>query len=299
MKRIIPALALLFGTFSVQAQDGPKAHHEFGLMAGVSNYYGDLQESWTPKRNYNPVGGVFYKFFPNPRLGFRMGVAYTKLEAADSISDIPAYKGRNLSFGTNLFEFHVGGEFNFLPITRDRFKITPYVFAGVAIMHTNPYAFDTLNEKVFLRPLSTEGQGLARYPDRKEYNLVNVSFPFGGGLKFLVGKTLMITTELGLRYTTTDYIDDVSKSYVSLDTLRAYRGQQSADFAFRGDELGNFKKEGGGNYPDYKYQRGNNKANDWYWFGTLGVAVYLDAFGNRSSYKQTACPGSVRRRYLK
>ncbi len=285
LKRILPALSLLLSTWTASAQN----HHEFGLAVGVSNYYGDLQQRWFPKRDYHPVAGIIYKYFPTPRFGLRFGVMYTKLSAADSTSDVPIYQGRNLNFETNLLEFHGGFEFNFLPITRERFKVTPYVFGGVAVFHFNPYALDESGNKVFLKPLSTEGQGLSRYPDRTPYSLINVSFPVGGGMKFFVGKTLMVTTELGFRYCTTDYLDDVSKSYVSLDTLRAYRGQQAADYSFRGDEKANFAPEGGANYPDYKYQRGNSKGNDWYWFGTLGVAIYLDAFGNRPTYKPTKC----------
>ena len=291
LKRILPALALLFATLSATAQ----AHHEFGISAGVSNYRGDLQQEWFAKKNYHPVGGVFYKYFFNPHLGFRLGANYTQLAAADSLSDVPVYKARNLSFKTNLFEFNAGLELNLLPITIDRFKVSPYIFGGVAVFYHNPFAYDTTGDRVYLRPLSTEGQGLSQYPDRKEYSLVNVAFPIGGGLKFFVGNTLMITTEMGFRYCATDYMDDVSKSYVSLDTLRVYRGQQSADFSFRGDELAPFGTEGGKNYPDYKYSRGDSKANDWYWFGTLNVAIYFEAFGNVGHYLQTRCPNPFRR----
>ncbi|RYD52313.1 MAG: hypothetical protein EOP52_09105 [Sphingobacteriales bacterium] len=285
LKRIFSALALLLSAWSASAQK----HHEIGLVAGVSNYYGDLEQRWLPKRNYHPVAGISYKYFVTPRIGLRAGVSYTKLSAADSLSDVPVYRGRNLSFSTNLLELSGGVEINFLPITRERFKITPYIFGGIAGFYFNPYAYDRNGDQVYLKPLSTEGQGLDRYPDRKPYSLFNVAFPVGGGMKFFVGKTLMITTEVGFRYCATDYLDDVSQSYVSLDTLRAYRGQQSADFSFRGDEISSFAPNGGAIYPDYKYQRGNPKANDWYWFGTLGVSIYLDAFGNRQSYEPTKC----------
>ncbi len=288
LKRILPALTLLLSvSFAATAQT--QKHHEVGLAAGVSNYYGDLQQRWIPKKYYHPVGGITYKYFLSPRFGLRAGMMYTQLSAADSTSDVPIYRGRNLSFKTNLLEFHGGFEFNFLPITRERFKVSPYVFGAIAVFHHDPYAIDAAGNKVYLKPLSTEGQGLDRYPDRTPYGLMNISFPVGGGMKFFVGKKLMITTELGFRYTTTDYLDDVSKSYVSLDTLRMYRGQQAADFSFRGDEITTFAPEGGAIYPDYKYKRGDSRANDWYWFGTLGVSVYLDAFGNRSDYKPTKC----------
>jgi hypothetical protein len=231
-----------------------------------------------------------YKFFASPRIGFRFGAAYTKLSAADSLSDISVKRARNLSFGTSLVEGHVGIEINLLGVDVDRSRFSPYVFGGISAFYFNPHTVNPAGERVYLRPLSTEGQGLSRYPDRKEYSLVNFAFPVGGGLKFFVGKTLMITTELGFRYCATDYLDDVSKSYVSIDTLQKFKGRQSADLSFRGDEVRGWD----GNYPDFRFQRGDSKANDWYWFGSLGVNIYFDAFGNVQEYLATKCPSIFR-----
>lgn len=282
MKRFLLSLAFLL-PLCAQAQQ----HHEIGLMAGVSNYYGDLQNKMFPNYGYKPMGGIVYKYFMSPHVGLRFGATYTSLTAADSLSDIPVKKERNLRFATNLFEVHGGLELNLLPIDVDRMKVTPYIFGGVSVFYYNPYTDGPNQERVYLRPLSTEGQGLSQYPDRKEYSLVNAAFPFGGGLKFFVGKTLMITTELGFRYTTTDYLDDVSKSYVNMDTLFAYKGRQAVDLSYRGDET---KSWDGHYYPNYKYQRGDSKANDWYWFGGISVAIYFRAFGNVKEYWQTHCP---------
>jgi hypothetical protein len=282
LKRIFLSVALII-PLCLNAQK----HHEIGLFAGVSNYYGDLQDEWFPSYGYKPNAGVIYKYFLHPRVGIRMGANYTRLTAADSLSSIPVKQQRNLRFETGLFEAHIGFELNLLAVDIYRAKVSPYIFGGVAGFYTNPFTDGVNGEKVFLRPLSTEGQGIPTYPDRKQYSLVNVSFPVGGGLKFFVGKTLMITTEMGFRYTTTDYIDDVSKSYVSLDTLFAYRSQQSVDLSFRGDETPGWD----GLYPNYKYQRGDSKQNDWYWFGGISVAVYFQAFGNVGDYWQTKCPG--------
>lgn len=282
MNKLIRTLALLVLPLFAQAQ----AHHEIGLMGGVSNYRGDLQDKWFPKQGYKAMGGVIYKYFMSPHVGVRFGAAYTKISAADSLSDIPVKQARNLSFATGLFEVHGALELNLLPIDLDRMKVTPYVFGGLGLFYFNPFTEGTDGSRTYLRPLSTEGQGMSQYPDRKQYSLVNVSFPFGGGLKFFVGRTLMITTEIGFRYCATDYLDDVSRSYVNMDTLKAYKGQQSVDLSFRGDQLGTWD----GNQPNYKHQRGDSKANDWYWYGGINIAVYFKAFGNMKEYLQTHCP---------
>jgi hypothetical protein len=266
-------------------------HHEIGLTVGVANYYGDLQPKFFASYGYQPMGGIVYKYFMSPHIGLRFGATYTNLSAADSLSDLPANRARNLSFATHLFELHGAVEINFLPIDIMRRKVTPYIFGGISVFYFNPYAMDNAGDKVFLRALSTEGQGLPMYPDRKQYSLVNMAFPFGGGLKFFIGKKIMLTGELGFRYTNTDYLDDVSKSYVNLDTLQKYKGKIAKQLSYRGNTvLGSDP-----NYnPSYGYQRGDSKSNDWYWYGNITATIYFRAFGNAKEYLKTKCPGFFR-----
>ena len=292
MKRILLSLLIII-PFTVAAQrPAPRPHHEIGLFAGVSNYYGDLQPEWFPSNGYRPNMGIIYKYFIHPRIGFRFGMNYTRLTAADSLSNIPFNVQRNLRFETGLFEAHAGVELSLLAVDFDRAKVSPYIFGGIAAFYHNSFTDGMKGEKVYLRPLSTEGQGIPVYPERKQYSLVNMAFPVGGGMKFFIGKTLMISTEIGFRYTTTDYIDDVSKSYVHRDSLFAFRSQQSVDLAFRTDEL--YGPESQIMYPQYGEQRGDSKNNDWYWFGGISVTLYLDAFGNLREYWQANCPAMFR-----
>ncbi len=281
-------MALLF-PMCVNAQGlgsgSAQEHHEIGITVGVSNYYGDLQPKFFASYGYQPMAGIVYKYFLNPHVGIRVGATYTNLSAADSLSNLPNNQLRNLSFATHLFEFHTALEINFLPIDILRRKVTPYIFGGIAVFYYNPYAIDPAGDKVFLRPLSTEGEGLPMYPDRKAYSLVNMAFPFGGGVKFFIGKAIMLTGELGFRYTNTDYLDDVSKSYVNLDTLQKYKGKIARQMSYRGTT---------GVNPDYGFQRGDSKSNDWYWYGNITATIYFRAFGNPREYLKTKCPGFFR-----
>jgi hypothetical protein len=261
-------------------------HHEMGTFIGTAAYFGDLQNEFFSKNGNNPVGGLMYKYFVNPRVGLRFGANYTQLTAADSLSTSAIRRQRNLNFSTNLFEIQGGLELNMLPVDVTYRKVSPYVFASFAMFYHNPYTNGLVDEKVFLRPLSTEGQGLPTYPERKKYNLVNVAMPLGGGFKFFVGKKVMLTTEFGVRFTTTDYIDDVSQSFVNMDSLYFYRGRQSVDLSYRQDELPNWDKA----YPGYGYQRGDNRKYDMYWFAGLGVNIYFNSFGNAWPYRATKCP---------
>ena len=281
MKRYILSLAFLLPLLS-QAQK----HHEAGLSFGVANYYGDLQDKMFPSSGYHPMVGISYKMFINPSIGLRFGASYATVSGADSLSDIKANYLRNLNFTSRVIEAHAGLEYNFWGIDRVRHRVSPYVFAGVGVFYSNPYTNGVNGEKVFLRPLSTEGQGLPIYPDRKPYSNVNVSFPFGAGMKFLVNKTMVISAEVGFRPTTTDYLDDVSKSYVNLDSLNKYKGMQAVQLSYRGNQAVGWD----GNYVDYTYKRGDSRANDWYWFGNITIAVYLRASGNSRTYWQSRCP---------
>lgn len=286
VKRVLLSLATAL-PLCLGAQE---SHHEIGLGLGLANYYGDLKPKMFGSEGYRPMATVVYKYFLTPSIGLRTGVSIGQITAADSLSKIPINQKRNLSFTSNLFEFHGAVEFNFVSIDVMRHKVSPYMFAGLGVFYFNPFAEDNSGTKHFLRPLSTEGQGLPMYPDRKQYSLVNLSFPFGGGFKFFIGKTILITPELGFRYTNTDYIDDVSKSYVNMDTLKKYKGQLAASMSYRG-------KPGEDGYivnPNYGYQRGDSKANDWYWFGNITVTIYFRSFGNQRPYTKTRCPGFYR-----
>lgn len=286
MKRLILSF-LLAMPFVTSAQK----HHEIGLWGGVANYYGDLQTKWIPTgvenaKTYRPSGGIIYKYFVNPSVGFRFGASYISITGADSLSEIVAHKLRNLSFANNIIETYGAIELNLLPIDMDKYHFTPYIFAGLGAFYSSPYAMDDKNEKVVLRDMSTEGQGLPQYPDRKVYPLVNAMFPFGGGVKCFIGNTVVLSAEVGLRYTTTDYLDDVSRSYVSMDTLLAYKGEKAVSMSYRGNSNPEWDK----NYPNYKFQRGDFKRNDWYWTVGLSATVYFDAFGNVKKYIQATCP---------
>ncbi len=281
MKRILYIILLL--PILASAQEGK--HHEMGIFGGTSNYFGDLQPEMFPNNSYAPVGGLLYKYFFNPRVGIRFGASYTELTAADSLSKIASNRLRNLNFTTNLFELHGGLELNLLPVDIFKRKFSPYIFGGVSVFHFNPYTGDLNNEKIYLKPLSTEGQGLLAYTDRKPYNLVNVAMPLGGGFKVMVGKKVLVSAEIGFRFTATDYLDDVSKSFVNMDTLFEAKGQQSVDLSFRRKELEGWEKD----YPNYGFKRGDTRSYDMYWFGGIGLTLYFDSFGNLWPYGPTKC----------
>jgi hypothetical protein len=261
-------------------------HSEIGIMLGVSAYQGDLSPSNSQLNpgQLNPMAGIFGKRNFNQYFAARLGFNYGILSAEDSKSTIESAKVRNLSFRSNIFEGNLIFEFNILgyePYNLEK-PWSPYLFAGVAFFHYNPKAkYD--GDWVELQPLGTEGQGLPDYPDRKLYNLNGFAIPMGGGIKFALNDTWNIGAEAGIRMTFTDYLDDVSQTYVE-ESLLMEQNPLSAALAKRtGHPIGSGT------------HRGNDKVSDWYAF--IGITLSRNFLDNglvgsrgRSRKSKTGCP---------
>src|SRR5206468_9901982 len=114
---------------------------------------------------------------------------------------------RNLSFNSNVWEASISGYFNFFKFMPGvvGYNYTPYVSLGVGVFSYDPYAY-LQGQKYFLRPLGTEGQGSALYPDRKPYGSMALCIPIGVGFKYAVNDRFNIGLEITHRFTSTDYL---------------------------------------------------------------------------------------------
>jgi hypothetical protein len=101
-----------------------------------------------------------------------------------------------------------------------QYRVGPYVFIGGGLMHMNPKA-NYNGSLVALQPLHTEGQGFDGVTT-KEYNLYQPIIPIGVGIRYNVTSDFVIGFEYGNRKTFTDYMDDVSTSYVSQSDFNDY-----------------------------------------------------------------------------
>src|SRR5687768_4481013 len=144
---------------------------ELGISVGAAHYFGDLNTKGRLNRPKLAVGAFFRKQFGN-YIGLRIGAHYARVGYSDVYNTHNDYqRRRNLSFNSNIFELALQGDFNFYKFISDdpEHRFSPYVTLGVGIFSYDPYAY-LGDQKVFLRPLGTEGQGSAAYPDRKPYN---------------------------------------------------------------------------------------------------------------------------------
>ena len=92
----------------------------------------------------------------------------------------------------------------------------------------------------------------------RKYGLTTIAFPFGAGVKCDLGERASVGFEWGLRRTFTDYLDDVSTTYVASDDLAAANGTLAATLANRSLD------ENGQSYTVNGVQRGNSNTKDWY-----------------------------------
>lgn len=265
-------LALLF-SFGLSAQSIDFLRNsEVVLGGGVMNYIGDLnnQSVLSPLHG---AGSVGLRTRLDSRWAVRVEVAY------GSISCEKDYiVRRNLSFRSDIFEFAALAEFNFRPFGPGATESawTPYIFGGIGVFHYNPMAQYTDNEGnaqwVELQPLNTEGQGTSLYPERRPYALVQLCMPFGVGVKVRFNKTFSMTAEYGFRMTWSDYLDDVSTTYVGCELLEAevLEGAMAARMADRSNDV----ESGYVNAVGIK--RGDDALKDWYAFLKVSVGVNLE-----------------------
>jgi hypothetical protein len=254
MKRILFLMSIMICSLVVKAQRSD----EIGIMLGGSYYIGELN----PTRHFSsltrPAGGIAYRHNFNMRFAVAGTAYFGSVQGIDARSSSFEQQQRNLSFRSNVYELAARGEFNFIEykIGDDRHQFTPFMFLGIGLFNFNPKA-SFGNQWVALQPLHTEGQ-------KKAYSKVQLSIPFGAGVRINLAKRIGLLAEWGMRKTFTDYIDDVSTVYANPADLAEY-GALSAAVADRSNV-------GASNIGR---QRGNPRNKDWYSFAGLTLTFQL------------------------
>ena len=241
------------------------------------NYFGDLQEKQITASQalFSGFAGVSYQASAHfsGNLGFTLG----SVKAYDSENG-PKWFYRNLSFQSSIMEIAGTVQYDLFNINQpdednitemNPKKFTPFIFAGIGLVHYNPFTYDQSGKKVFLQPLGTEGQS-------SPYSLWSVSFPMGIGLKYALTSNIVVSGEFDFRKTLTDYMDDVSlHDYADSVQLLATRGQESASLSYRADEIPNTP------YKEWGY-RGNPDKKDGFY--TCTIKIYYQLFARRPKF---------------
>jgi len=286
MRKIVVLLGIIaFTSLVANAQYNVhwrKIRHEVSIGAGTVNFFGDLGGA-------NTIGTHFVKDFDfkASRYMFSAGYGYKVAEAwtvngsvyygrvygEDQFTLEENRHSRDLSFRSPIIDVSATVHYS---LVKERYghrydlrrsKGTGnlpnfYIFTGVSVMYFNPKAQFTDGNWYALQPLGTEGQGII--PTREKYKRVTMAIPAGFGLNYIIDRNFGIGFEFGARYTFSDYIDDVSNTYVDPSIFSDPMAQYFSD-----PSGGTWVGTGAGQ------QRGQNKYTDSFLFLTIKATYKL------------------------
>jgi hypothetical protein len=241
---------------------------EVGVMLGGSTYSGDLTPGLIDMKQINFAGGALIRANITKYITIKGNVYDGTITGDDRDATLLKNRQRNLSFRSNLLEIGTNLEINLTGFQANskQYRTSPYLFIGLSVFKFDPQGYDsTTNKWVRLQPLGTEGQETPRYNERRKYGLTQVSVPFGIGLKHNFSPHWNIGLEFGWRKTFTDYLDDVSTTYVEYDYLSHVNGALAARMS---------NKSGNLTFTSVDL-RGNSATADWYMFGGIIISYSI------------------------
>lgn len=266
---ILSLVFIVFNGINSHAQE-----YEFRFYVGANYYQGDLSPR-SSKWSFSPgrlgLATMFGTKVNNTfRINFKAMVG--QIGGGDEDSKLLSRKKRNLSFDSPIYELGINTEISFNSFLKklDKYGINIYYTTGVNVFRFSPKAKLRSSsgqfELIDLQPLGTEGQGLPGYEEK--YSLTQINIPFGIGFKFQLFDNVELGFEFVPRITFSDYLDDVSGTYVSYDELMEANRPLAAVLANRtGEYLGTGPvKVATGTL------RGNPDDNDWYFFASTYFA---------------------------
>lgn len=181
----------------------------FSLSAGVGavTYFGELNSSFKINGRIK-LSSLALEVRLFNRIAARIEGTYYAMEGSDRQAANGSFEQqRNLSFSSKNSEGNIQLLYYLKPYKGNyynRWKWDSYVGTGVGITSYNPYA-ELQGKKYFLRNIPTE--------PNKKYGNATLVIPVIAGIKFRVNKFTNLNLEIGYRFTTTDYLDDVSTRF--------------------------------------------------------------------------------------
>lgn len=211
----------------------PPYRYEIVGALGVANFLGDL--GGADQIGTNGLKDLEFALTrPAIGAGMRMKIAshfaakgnfyWGIIKGDDKLTKEPFRNNRNLNFKSNIFELSGQVEFKFSREQKGhiyqikgvrgakRKERDLYLFAGGGAVYFNPKGMYTDGNWYALQPLGTEGQGVIA--GTRKYSRITGILMVGGGLRFSINRYWGVGFELGMRKTFTDYMDDVSTTYV-------------------------------------------------------------------------------------
>jgi hypothetical protein len=258
MYRKVIVLLVVIAGFGIQISkaQGPTRQStlDFGIMLGGSNYNGELVSSAFEMQGTHFNAGLITRWNPVQRISFRLSANYGHISGDDRwYSNDEERTLRNIHFKSEIWDFTGAVEVNLRTFGfKQTTGVIPYLMAGVSVFKFNPRAefiydptgwaangglqnyadlIDRDGDWVELQPLGTEGQETTENNDLKRYALTQLAIPVGFGFKWRMNEHWEVGVEYGTRFTFTDYIDDVSGTYIEPVFIESQYGSMAAALA--------------------------------------------------------------------
>lgn len=285
-----------------------KKSTDLSIFLGASNYLGDLggnsgvgksfiyDNSFKKRTYFYGFGFTHYRY---EAVGLRVSYITGKIAGSDDDVEYKNTKDnayfrykRNLNFQSKISEGSLIFEIlplKFINYNRNihHLNFQPYALLGLGIYKFNPQGsyFDDIQDDyvwVDLHPLHTEGQGMKEYPNRKEYKLTQMNIPFGLGIKYGISDRTSLSFEFVGRKLFTDYLDDVSTTYIDSRLFSNYLNENDAAIAKIINNKSNIID------PDNPYKagekRGNPKNNDFYYSFNIKFSIRISKMNDIANF---------------
>lgn len=210
MKRLLLFGLLSFTSISLTNAQGrfkPDRFLEVGVLLGLTNYSGDIADTYIELAETKPGFGFYTRYHANPKWGVK-GHFYLGSISGDD-KNAPTRRQRYFSFETNLLEIGLVGEWKPFAKTRQSktgihmFYFTPYLFGGVGFTFANAeakyYGPAERRNEVLRVPLPEEG-----------LRTTFITTPVGIGLRADIAERFIIGAEGGWRPVYSDHLDGIS-----------------------------------------------------------------------------------------
>lgn len=279
MKKIFTLLLLVAISFATHAQRVFNAH-KYELIGGVGPtfFLGDLGGGPGIGRHSildldflsTRIGGSIGMRYilKNPRFSINTAFTMGLISGNDEFTDEVSRNYRNLTFRSPVYDLTARLEYKINQETRGHIyllkgvrgqkgnKFIWRINAGLGVFYFNPKA-QYEGKWYELQPLGTEGQNFMA--TRRPYSRVQMCIPGGIEISYAASRYWTWSFEIGPRFTFTDYIDDVSTSYVNPDLVAAFAPDDYPKDAARFFANSNYQVS-----PYYNEKRGNSFNNDMY-----------------------------------
>ncbi|TKK68663.1 hypothetical protein FC093_11140 [Ilyomonas limi] len=236
MKQLMSVVLLLCVSVVSRSQfsDNKIWTKELGFSINAMNCNTDIGGQTVDVKSFRPGGGIYAAVLYRQMAGVRLEGTIGQVTASDARPGARNIRKRNLDFTSTIKEVSLLAEVHPLNIFSKEHTtpaLSPYLLAGVGYFGFDPKT-KLDGQWIYLQPLHTEGEG---FPEtgRPNYKLSGINFPVGGGLQYNISERLVLRGEAVYRFLNTDYLDDVSTTYIDPNLFDKYLSPDNAILAKR------------------------------------------------------------------